>query len=115
MMRGNFWRFFFEKLLCLPFASECVCWFLDVLFIYSKENCIIWHLFTSISALLDIVSLSVPAVLKYRQCTGIPAFSNKYTHRLTHYWFKGDSLEFIVFITLKWSNFAGSSSSHNIT
>ena len=25
-------------------------------------------------------------------------FSNKYTHRLTHYWLKGDSLEFIVFM-----------------
>ena len=39
-------NFFCSKSLdCLPFASECVCWFnLDVLLIYSKENCIIWHL-----------------------------------------------------------------------
>ena len=55
----------------------------------------------------------------YRQywntSTGIPAFSNKYTYRLTHYWLKGDRLEFIVFITLKWSKFAGSSSGNNIT
>ena len=75
-----------------------------VLFIYSKENCLIWHLLAIISALLDIVSSRVLAVLEYR-----------HTHRLTHYWLKGDSLEFIVFITFKWSNFAGSSSSHNIT
>ena len=41
--------FFFESLSCVPFASECVCWFnSDVLFIYSKENCIIWHLLASI-------------------------------------------------------------------
>ena len=38
-----------------------------------------------------------------------------YTHRLTLYRLKGDSLEFIVFIPLKWSSFAVSSSSHNIT
>ena len=36
---------FSKSLTCLPFASECVCCFnLDVLFIYSNENCIIWHL-----------------------------------------------------------------------
>ena len=65
MMQENTWRFFFSKsLTCLPFASECVCWFnLDVLFIYSKENCINWHLLTSISALLEFVSSSVPTVL----------------------------------------------------
>ena len=45
----------------------------------------------------------------YRQYW-IPAFSNDYTHRLTEI-----ALNFIVFITLKWYNFAGSSSSHNIT
>ena len=40
--------FFLKSLTCLPFASECVCWFnLGVLFIYSKENCIIWHLLAS--------------------------------------------------------------------
>ena len=70
MMRENTWRFFFSKsLTCLPFASECVCWFnLGVLFIYSKENCIIWHLrvLASISALLEFVASSVPAVLEYR-------------------------------------------------
>ena len=68
------WRFFFAKsLTCLPFASVCVCWFnLDFLFIYSKENCIIWHLLASISAFIKCTS-----------STGIPAFSNKYTHRLT--------------------------------
>ena len=71
MMRGNTWRslFFSKRLTCLPFASECVCWFnLDVLFIYSKENCIIWYLLV-ISAIhvLDFVSSSVPAVLEYRQ------------------------------------------------
>ena len=69
MMRENTWRFFFfsKSLTCLPFASECVCWFnLDVLFIYSKENCITRHLLASILALLEFVSSSVPAVLEYR-------------------------------------------------
>ena len=95
---------FSKSLTCLPFASECVCWFnLDVLFIYPKENCIIWHLLASISAFINCTS-----------STGIPAFSNKYTHQLTLHWLKGDILEFIGFITLKWS-IAGISSSHNIT
>ena len=59
--------FFSKSLTCLPFASECVCWFnLDVLFINSKENCIICHLLASILALLEFVSSSVPAVLEYR-------------------------------------------------
>ena len=95
MMRGNTWRFFSEKsyLFTVRFRIN-----LDVLFVYSKDNCIIWHLLASISALLDFISSSVPAVLDYR------LFSNTYKHRLTHYWLKGDSLEFIVFITLKWSN-----------
>ena len=58
---------FGKSLTFLPFASECVCWFnLDVLFIYSKENCIIWHLLASISALFEFVSSSVPAVLEYQ-------------------------------------------------
>ena len=57
--------FFFEKSYLL--ASECVCWFnVGVLFIYSKENCIIWRLLASISALLEFVSSSVPAVLECR-------------------------------------------------
>ena len=43
---------FSKSLTCLPFASECVCWFLDILFIYSNENCIIWHLLASISAFI---------------------------------------------------------------
>ena len=73
MMRENTWRFFLSKsLTCLPFAPECVCWFnLDVLFIYSKENCIIWHLVASISTFI-----------KCTGSTGIPAFSNKYTYPL---------------------------------
>ena len=60
--------FFCSKgLTCLPFASECVCWFnLGVLFIYSKENCIIWHFLASILALLEFVSSSVPMLLEYR-------------------------------------------------
>ena len=59
---------FSKSLTCLPFASECVCWFnLDVLFIYSKENCIIWHLLASISALFECTG-----------STGIP----EYTHDL---------------------------------
>ena len=68
MMRENTRSFFFLKsLTCLPFASEYVGWFnLGVLFIYSKENCIIWHLLASISALLEFVSSSVPAVQEYR-------------------------------------------------
>ena len=88
-------RFFFEKSYLLTDR-----WFnLDVLFIYSKENCIIWHLLASTSALLEFVSSSVPAVLEYRLfqtsiCTDLSIIG----------------LEFIVFITLKWSNFAGSSS-----
>ena len=41
--------FFSKSLTCVPFASECVCWFSsDVLFIYSMENCIILHLLASI-------------------------------------------------------------------
>ena len=79
MMRKNTWRFFSKSLTCLQFAKYV---FADlILFIYSKENCI-WHLLASISALFEFVSSSVP-----------PAFSNKYTHRLTHYWLKGDGLE----------------------
>ena len=66
MMREILGDYFSKSLTCLPIASECVCWFLDVLFIYSKENCIIWHLLASISALLEFVSSSVPAVLEYR-------------------------------------------------
>ena len=58
-----------KSLTYLPF----VCWInLDFLFIYSKENFIIWHLLASISAFI-----------KCTGSTGIPAFSNKYTHRLT--------------------------------
>ena len=65
--------FFSKSLTCLPFASECICWFdLDFLFKCSKENCIIWHLLASISAFI-----------KCTGSTGIPAFSKKYTHRLT--------------------------------
>ena len=75
---------FSKSLTCLPFASECVCWFLDVLFIYSKENCIILHLLASISAFVKCTGSS-----------GIPAFSYQYTHRLTEI-----ALNFIVFITL---------------
>ena len=59
--------FFSKSLTCLQLASECVCWFLDVLFIYSKENCIICHLLASISALLGFISSSVPALLEYRR------------------------------------------------
>ena len=44
------------------------------------ENCIIRHL------QVFRLSPSVQAVLEY-------AFSNKYTHRLTLNWLKGDSLE----------------------
>ena len=63
MMRGNTWRYFSEKsyLFTVRFRIN-----LDVLFIYSKENCMIWPLHASISALLDFVSSSVPAVLEYR-------------------------------------------------
>ena len=64
MMQENTCRYFLLKsLTCLSFASECVCWFnLE----YTKENCINWHLLASISALLEFVSSSVPAVLEYR-------------------------------------------------
>ena len=68
-MRENTWRFFFfEKsyyLLTVRFRMRLLV-NLDVLFIYSKENCMIWHLLASTSALLDFVSSSVPAVLEYR-------------------------------------------------
>ena len=85
--------FFFRKVLLVYRSLQ---FNLDVLFIYSKENCIIWHLhvLASISALLVFVS-----------STGIPAFSNKYTHRLTHYWLKGDSIEFIVFYNIEMVQF----------
>ena len=89
-MRENT-EIFSKSFTCLPFASECVCWFnSDDLFINSKENCIIWHLLASISALLEFVSSSVPAVLEYRLFqtstrTDLPLIG----------------LEFIVFITLK--------------
>ena len=60
--------FFSKSLTCLPFTSECVCWFnLDVLFIYSKENCIIWHLLASILALLV-------RFIKCTGSTGIPTY-----------------------------------------
>ena len=48
--------------------------------------------------------------VRFIQCTGstgIPAFSNKYTHRLTLYWLKGDSLEFIVFMPQLWKSWRG--------
>ena len=67
-MRENTWRFFFEKsyLLTVRFRMRLLV-NLDVLFIYSKENCMIWHLLASISAFLDFVgSTGIPAVLEYR-------------------------------------------------
>ena len=48
--------FFSKSLTCLSLASECVFQLnLGVLFVYSKENSIIWHLLASILALLEFV------------------------------------------------------------
>ena len=63
MMQENTWRFFFRKVLLAYRSLQNV---FAGLFIYSNENCIIWHLLASISAFLEFVSSSVPAVLEYR-------------------------------------------------
>ena len=56
---------FFEKSYLLTIRFR-MCWFNLYIRIYSKEICIIWHLLAIISALLEFVSSSVPAVLEYR-------------------------------------------------
>ena len=60
----KYWCFFFlEKSYLLTVRFRMCLLVLDVLFIYSKENCIIWHLLASISALFEFTG-----------STGITAF-----------------------------------------
>ena len=59
MMRENIGDFFSRKVLLAYHSLQMCLLVLDVLFIYSKENCIIWHLLASISALLEFTGRTV--------------------------------------------------------
>ena len=80
MMRGNTWRFFPEKsyLLTVRFRIN-----LDVLFIYSKDNCMIWHLLFFIFRLYLISFHQVYRQYWNTDSTGIPAFF-KHVHAPTY-------------------------------